>query len=64
MHIEECLNWIKSMESFFDYMDIPKEKKVKLVVYKLKGGAATWWEQLQTHRCCAGKCLIRSWLRM
>ena len=64
MHIEECLDWIQSVESFFDYMDIMKDKKVKLVVYKLKKGAAAWWEQLQTQRCCAGKSLIRFWLRM
>lgn len=31
------------MERFFDYMEVHEEKKVKLVAYKLTGGAYAWW---------------------
>ncbi|KAL8124877.1 hypothetical protein AgCh_012512 [Apium graveolens] len=31
-------------------MEIPVIKQVKLVAYKLKGGASAWWEQLQVSR--------------
>jgi hypothetical protein len=29
------------VERFFDYMEIPEDKKMKLVAYKLMGGAST-----------------------
>ena len=64
MHIEEFLDWVKSVETFFDCMDVPVDKQVKLVVCKLRSGAFAWWEQLQAHRHRDGKQPIRSWSRM
>lgn len=46
MHTEEYLDWLKSVETFFECMDILEEKKVKLAIYKLQSGATAWWEQL------------------
>ncbi|KAK1261225.1 hypothetical protein QJS04_geneDACA019084 [Acorus gramineus] len=42
LNIEEFLDWLAEVERFFDYMDIPEERKEKLVAYKLKGGASAW----------------------
>lgn len=39
LHIEDFLYWVTEVERFFDYICIPKDRKVKLVVYKFKGGA-------------------------
>lgn len=44
--IEDFLDWIVEIERFFDYMDIPEEKKVKVMVYRLKSGTLSWREQL------------------
>ena len=55
LHIEEFLDWINEVVRFFDYMEIPDDKKVKLVAYKLKGGASAWWEQEQKSRVRMGK---------
>ena len=43
MHVEEFLDWILDVESFFQYMKIPQGKRVKLVAFKLKGTSSAWW---------------------
>lgn len=50
LDLEAFLDWIKSVESFFQYMNTPDSKKVKLVSFKLKSGASAWWDQIQTNR--------------
>jgi hypothetical protein len=45
LHIEDFLDWVMEVERFFDYMSIHEDRKVKLVAYKFKGGASTWWEK-------------------
>ena len=49
LDIESFLDWIYEVDKFFDMAYVPMEKHVKFVVYKFKGGAAAWWNQLQTH---------------
>lgn len=58
MHIEDFFDSMKSVEMFFECMELHEEKQFKLVTYKLCGGAAAWWEQLQAHRHHEGKQLI------
>lgn len=64
LHIEDFLDWIRTVENFFDYSEIAEEQRVKVVAYKLKGGAFAWWEQLQYKRKREGKRPIRSWSKM
>lgn len=44
--MSEFLDWVKSIDNYFEYMEIPKTKKVKMVTYKLKGRASTQWDQI------------------
>ena len=38
--VEAFLNWAKCVERFFNYMNTPENKKVKLINFKLKSGAS------------------------
>jgi hypothetical protein len=64
LQIEDFLDWVMEVERFFDYMSIHEDRKVKLVAYKFKGGASTWWKKLQISRGQQGKGLVTSWLKM
>ncbi|KAI5676487.1 hypothetical protein M9H77_07437 [Catharanthus roseus] len=37
--IEDFVDWIAEIDHFFEYIDIPQEKRVKLVACRLKDGA-------------------------
>ncbi|KAK0584578.1 hypothetical protein LWI29_015447 [Acer saccharum] len=64
LHIEDFLDWLDKVEDYFDCMSITDDIKVKLVSYRLKGGANAWWKQAQNNRVLEGKRPITSWSRM
>ncbi|XP_028556143.1 uncharacterized protein LOC114581024 [Dendrobium catenatum] len=64
LHIEDYLDWERSVETFFEYMDIEPEKQVKYVACRLKGGASAWWQQVTQSRRREGRGAVRNWLRM
>ena len=47
MEGEEFLDWVDSIESYFDWKEVLEERKVKLVGAKLRGPASTWWKHYQ-----------------
>jgi hypothetical protein len=61
---EELLDWIRALDTYFDYEDIEEDKKVMHVVMHLKGHATLWWDKLQADRHCKGKQKIKSWDQM
>ena len=46
LNVEELLDWIRALDTYFDYEDIEEDKKVRHVVTKLKGHVALWWNEL------------------
>jgi hypothetical protein len=58
---EELLDWIRALDTYFDYEDIKEDKKVKHTVTCLKGHAALWWDEIQADRHCKCKQKIKSW---
>jgi hypothetical protein len=64
LDVEELLDWIRDLDTYFDYEDVKEYKKVKHVVTILKGHATLWWDELQADRRCQGKQKIKSWDRM
>jgi hypothetical protein len=61
---EELLDWIRALDTYFDYEDVEEDKKVRHVVIILKGHTALWWDELQADRRCKGKKKIKSWDQM
>jgi hypothetical protein len=61
---KELLDWIRALDTYFNYEDVEEDKKVKHVVTCLKGHAALWWDELQANRRYKGKQKIKSWDRM
>ncbi|PKI73177.1 hypothetical protein CRG98_006423 [Punica granatum] len=47
LNIEEFLDWLSEVDWFFEYIKVPKEKRMKLVAYRLKGRAFAWWGRVQ-----------------
>jgi hypothetical protein len=58
---EELLDWIISMDKYFDYEDVNEEKRVRHVVTRLKGHATLWWDELQDETRSKGKQKIKNW---
>jgi hypothetical protein len=64
LDVEELLDWIRSMEKYFDYEDVDEEKRVRHVVTRIKGHATLWWDELQAERRSKGKQKINNWDKM
>ena len=64
LDVEEILDWIRALDTYFEYEDVEEDKKVKKIVTRLKGHVALWWDELQADRRCKGKQKIKSWDRM
>jgi hypothetical protein len=61
---EELLDWIRSMDKYFNYEDADEERRVRHVITRIKGHATLWWDELQDERRGKGKHKIRRWDRM
>jgi hypothetical protein len=55
MDAEEILDWIRALDTYFDYEDVEEDKKVRHAITRLKRHAALWWDKIQEYRHCKGK---------
>ena len=58
------MDWISSLEKYFDNEEIDDKKKVKFAATRLKGHVAMWWDELKLSKERKGKPKIRQWDRM
>ena len=47
---EGMIDYIGELDQYFDYEEIEEDKKVKLVMTRLKGHATLWWDSVQAER--------------
>lgn len=64
MDNEEVLDWIDSLDNYFDFKEVLEDQKVKLAKTKLKGSTLTWWNYTQPKRLRRGKPKINTWDKM
>jgi hypothetical protein len=57
---EELLDWIRSMDIYFNYEDVDGEKRVRHVVTRIKGHTTLWWDELQAEMQSRGKQKIKN----
>lgn len=50
LDVEELLEWIRDLDTYFEYEDIEEGKKFRHAVMRLKGHAALWWDEIQADR--------------
>ncbi|KAM4081479.1 hypothetical protein ACJW30_11G095600 [Castanea mollissima] len=58
------IDWITTVEQTFDFKDIPKNRKVKIVAIKLRKHTSIWWEHLKRQRQHEVKDCIVTWEKM
>jgi len=64
MGVEEFLDWQIDVDRFFEVMDVPTDKQVKMVAIRLKSTTAVWWDRLVVQRRSQNKSPIRTWRKM
>jgi hypothetical protein len=64
LDVEELLDWVRSMDKYFNYEYVDEDKRVIHVFIRLKGHATLWWDELQAKRRSKGKEKIKNWDRM
>jgi len=47
---DEFLEWLNTVETIFEYKEVPEDKKVKLVALRLRKYASLWWTNLCNKR--------------
>ena len=64
MSVEGLIEGIGELDRYFYYEEIEEDKKVKLVVTRLKGHASLWSDSVQAKRKKKNKSVIKSWDRI
>jgi hypothetical protein len=64
LNVDELLEWIHSMDKYFDCEEVEEDEKVKHAMTRLKGHVALCWDELQANRRRKGKSKIKNWDRM
>ena len=64
LDIEGLIDWLIEVYKFFEYIELPKDIKVKYIAYRLKGGAFVWWDRLREMRMRDRCDPIQTWIRM
>ncbi|VFQ83159.1 unnamed protein product [Cuscuta campestris] len=62
--LDDFLEWLETVERVFDFKNVSEEKKVKLVAFKFRKYASTWWTNVTIRRRRENKSPVTSWNKM
>ena len=46
LNAEEVMDWIRSLDKYFDYEEVDEKKMVKFAVTRLRGHSTIWWDDV------------------
>jgi len=61
---EVFLEWMQSIERFFEIKEYSDDKAFKIAILKLKKYASLWYENLKRQRSRDGKSRIKTWSKL
>jgi len=61
LNVKKFLDWISTLDNYFDYEKIDDENILKHDVTILRGHTTLWWDKLQDDSRRKGKAKIKSW---
>ena len=61
---EHLIDLISGLDKYFEYDEVEEDKRVRLVVMRLKGHASLWWNTVQVEIRRKNKPLTKIWDRM
>lgn len=64
MDVDGVMDWIESLNNFFECEDIADNQKVNIAKSKMQGEALTWWNFVQGERVKEARGMITSWKKM
>ena len=47
LNAEELIDWINTLDKYFNYEEVDDSKKVKFSMMKLREHASIWWDGVQ-----------------
>lgn len=60
LQLDEFVDWLQIVDCVFEYKEVPKEQKVKIIVVNQKKHTSIWWENLRRKRENEGKSKIKT----
>ncbi|GJU47286.1 hypothetical protein Tco_1204552 [Tanacetum coccineum] len=57
---EEFIDWLYQVDEILDFKRVPDDRRVPLVMIRLRSRAQAWWQQLKQIRSRSGKSKISS----
>jgi len=64
LNLNHYLEWIQTLESFFDVKEYLDYKAFKMATFKLKKYALIWYENTKRQRAKEGRPQIKTWSKL